>query len=224
MPETTSAEARDAIAALGADVVVHGADFDAAAAHAADLASASGGALVHPFDHPLVWEGNSTLVDEIVEAHVPFDCIIASVGGGGLLAGVLEGLARHGRMDVAVVAAETEGADALSQAIGSGGPVTLPAITSIATSLGARRVADRAFELAAAHPVKPVVVTDRQAVEATLRFADTNRILVEPACGAALAALATPTLAPYRNPVVIVCGGIGVSLARLAGWRAAFGL
>jgi L-serine/L-threonine ammonia-lyase len=49
-----------------------------------------------------------------------------------------------------------------------GRAVTLPAITSIATSLGARRVADRTLAFAREHRV---TVSDAQAVRACLRAA-----------------------------------------------------
>jgi L-serine/L-threonine ammonia-lyase len=49
---------------------------------------------------------------------------------------------------------------------------------------------------------------------------------VEPACGAALAVAyeKLPVLAPYQRPLIVVCGGIGVSLAMLAGWKERFEL
>ena len=72
-----------------------------------------------------------------------------------------------------------------------------------------------------------VVVSDRQAVDACLKFADDHRFLVEPACGASLAAVCTsgliqgsnPALADVKNVVVVVCGGNGVSLELLNGWK-----
>lgn len=57
----------------------------------------------------------------------------------------------------------------------------------MATSLGARQVCQRAFDLAQVHPVRSAVVTDAQALQACLRFIDDHRLHVEPACGAALA-------------------------------------
>jgi L-serine/L-threonine ammonia-lyase len=224
VPQSTSAEARTAIASTGAGVIVHGAAFDEAAAHATTLAESLGAANVHPFDHPLLWEGHATLIDEVVAAGAEFDGVITSVGGGGLLLGLLQGLARNGRGDVPVLAVETEGADALSRSLAAGSPVTLPGITSIATSLGARRVADAAFEAARGPTVISLTVTDAQAVSGCLRAADRLRLLVEPACGAAIAALDHRAASAFDRPLVVVCGGIGVSLARLAEWKAHFAL
>lgn len=223
VPETTAPEARAAIAATGATVLVHGADFDAASIRASELAEASGAACLHPFDHPLLWEGHTTLIDEVVAAGAAFDGVVTSVGGGGLLVGIVEGLRRNGLAHVPVIAVETEGAASFHAAIAAGKLVTIPAITSIATSLGARRVALAALEAWSSHEIISVTVTDAQALAACRKFADAHRVLVEPACGAAIAALdAHPALMRrFERPLVEVCGGVGVSLARLAAWEAA---
>jgi L-serine/L-threonine ammonia-lyase len=222
---TTTAEAKRAIQALEAKVEVHGSVFDETDEYARGLAARTGAAYVHPFNHPLVWDGHATLVDEVVANGAEFDCVVTSVGGGGLLVGIVMGLRRNALSHIPVIAVETVGADSLHQSIAAGGLITLPAITSIATSLGARRVADEAFAVTKSHPVTSVTVTDAQAVAACLKFADEHRVLVEPACGAAIAVLdAHPELmARFERPLVEVCGGVGVSLRRLLEWKEMFG-
>jgi L-serine/L-threonine ammonia-lyase len=224
VPQSTAAAVRDAIAARGATVIVHGAVWDEAHEHA--VALAKGAVYVHPFDDPLLWDGHATLIDEVVRAGVAFDCVVASVGGGGLLAGVVEGLHRNGLHHVPVIAVETEGAASFAAALAAGEPVTLPAITSIATSLGARRAMPRLLDLAREHQIISVVVSDAQAVQACTRFADATRVLVEPACGASIAALEVHAnvLARFKSPLIEVCGGMGVTLAGLARWRSELGL
>lgn len=226
VPQTTAPAVREAIAARGASVVVHGAAWDEAHEHALALARAQGAVYVHPFDDPLLWNGHATLIDEVVRDGVAFDCVVASVGGGGLLAGIVEGLRRNGLRDVPVLAVETQGAASFAAALAAGAPVTLPAITSIATSLGARRVMPRLLDLAREHQIVSVVVSDAQAVQACTRFADATRVLVEPACGASIAALDVhrAVFGRFTSPLIEVCGGMGVSLARLAQWRADLGL
>jgi L-serine/L-threonine ammonia-lyase len=226
VPQTTAAAVREAIAARGAAVVVHGAVWDQSHEHAVALAKEQGAVYVHPFDDPLLWDGHATLIDEAVRSGVAFDCVVASVGGGGLLAGIVEGLRRNGLHHVPVVAAETEGAASFAAALAAGEPVTLRSITSIATSLGARRVMPRLLDLAREHEIVSVVVSDAQAVRACTRFADAMRVLVEPACGASIAALDVhpERFVRFKAPLVEVCGGMGVSLARLAQWRSDLGL
>ncbi len=221
VPQTTAAQVREAIAARGASVVVYGAVWDEAHQHALHLAGEQNAAYVHPFDDPLLWDGHATLIDEVVRAGVAFDCVVASVGGGGLLAGIVAGLRRNGLHRVPVVAVETEGAASYAAALAAGQPVTLPAITSIATSLGARCVMQHAVDLAREHEIISVVVSDAQAVRGCLRFAETTRVLVEPACGASIAALGAQRdlFARFKAPLIEVCGGMGVTLARLAAWE-----
>ncbi|MGO7426558.1 pyridoxal-phosphate dependent enzyme, partial [Rhizobium ruizarguesonis] len=179
---------------------------------------------VHPFDHPLLWDGHATLIDEVVAKGAKFDCVVTSVGGGGLLAGIVEGLKRNGLSDVPVIAVETEGAASLNASLRANERITLPAITSIANSLGARQVAQHVFDLPKHHPIESVVVSDADAVAACLKFADAQRILVEPACGAALAVadVHAGLLQRFDNPLIEVCGGIGVSLEKLAAWKEKF--
>ena len=226
VPQTTAVAVREAIAARGASVVVHGAVWDEAHEHALGLARAHNAVYVHPFDDPLLWDGHATLIDEVVHEGAAFDCVVTSVGGGGLLAGIALGLRRNGLGHVPVIAVETEGAASFAAALEAGTPVTLPAITSIATSLGARRVMPRLLDVAREHEIVSVVVSDAQAVQACTRFADTMRVLVEPACGASIAALDVhpAVFARFKAPLIEVCGGVGVSLARLAQWRTDLGL
>jgi L-serine/L-threonine ammonia-lyase len=221
VPETSSARARELIRREGADVIVHGASFQEANAHALALVGPHD-AFIHPFDDPLLWEGHATMIDEVAQAGVVPDVVVLSVGGGGLLCGVLEGLARNGWGALPVIAVETHGADSLAQALAAGSRVQLAAIDSIATSLGARQVSAQAFALAQARPVTSVAVSDQEAVQACLRFMDDQRVVVEPACGASLALLygAAPALAGFNNVLVIVCGGVTATVAQLHKWAA----
>jgi L-serine/L-threonine ammonia-lyase len=160
------------------------------------------------------------MMDEIDRAGFRPDAVVLSVGGGGLLCGVVEGLHRNGWGSVPVIAVETAGADAYARSLQAGERIELPAITSIATSLGARKVSEQAFELARRHPIESVVVSDREAVEACLRFMDDHRLVVEPACGAALALAyrAADALARFERVLVIVCGGVTATVEQLQQW------
>jgi L-serine/L-threonine ammonia-lyase len=228
VPLSTPVSVCERIRAMGATVVLEGAVWDEADALALTLCEAEDAVYVPPFDHADIWEGNATLIDEAVaqaqEMGVEFDVVICAVGGGGLLCGVLEGLHRNGLSKVPVIAAETVGAASFQAAVETGELVTLPAITSIAASLGAKRVAQTAFDWRHRHDIRTATVSDAAAVDACLRFAADLRTLVEPACGAALAVAYSglEELAPFSHPLVVVCGGIGTDLDKLLAWRAKF--
>ncbi|MDA0748858.1 MAG: pyridoxal-phosphate dependent enzyme [bacterium] len=222
VPETASEQAREKIRGEGATLLVHGEVWDISHAHALELASEAGSAYVHPFDDPVVWQGHASMIEEVAESGVKPGAVVVSVGGGGLLCGVLEGMHRVGWTDVPVVAVETEGAASFAASVEAGRLVTLDRIRSIATTLGARTVTAEALAWCGRHPIRPWTVSDREAVDACMRFVDDHRVLVEPACGAALAAVygqAEPLL-DQASVLVIVCGGAGVSLELLQEWDA----
>ena len=200
---------------------------------------------VHPFDDVEIWNGNAGIVKETVlqireaERHYPvataslldddygsnsevksvdIDAIVCSVGGGGLFCGIMQGLDELGMNKTHVVAMETLGADSLDQSVKQGKLVTLPAITSIATSLGARTVCAKALEYALRDTVSTVVLSDAEAIEACRRFANEERFLVEPACSVCPAICydgrlkkLLPNLTLESNVVLVICGGSNVS-------------
>ncbi|KAL7553569.1 hypothetical protein ACHAWF_016883 [Thalassiosira exigua] len=279
VPETTKPMVVEKLRTLGAEVTVHGANWNAADGLARKWVEEAkevgeGAVYVSPYDNPLLWTGHSTVIDEMVSqllaspssSHLKVGAVLASVGGGGLLCGILEGIERTRfgedprRSDVVkgtkVVACETEGAASFAASFernsasskGGDGDLTmvrLDGITSVATSLGALEVTPIAVSRSLRHrergsesgggdgeDVLSATCTDAEAVEACARFARDHRMLVEPACGAALAPLYSERLRSRiledlggdgrRAIVVEVCGGSGVDVELLAGWKRKF--
>ncbi len=220
VPETTSEKARALILQESAEVIVHGTSWQEANAFALSLVEKSD-AFLHPFDDPLIWRGHASLIDEVATSGVKPGAVVLSVGGGGLLCGVLEGLHRNGWTDVPVIAVETQGADSFAQSVRAGYRVELPAISSIATTLGARKVCEQAFNWSKKHPIRSVVVSDRAAVAACERFLADHRLLVEPACGASLATIydGLAELDTCKSVLVIVCGGSTTTIEQLQQWE-----
>ena len=95
IPSTTPVDAIAKIEGQEAEVIVEGNVWDETAEYASDFAEEVKGHYISPFDHPLIWEGNATIIDEIAEEIDKPDAIILSVGGGGLFCGVNEGLLRN---------------------------------------------------------------------------------------------------------------------------------
>lgn len=231
VPESTSAFMVGKIARAGAEqVLVRGKSWVDADRYVRQLvAEDKDGYYCAPFDHPDVWEGNATLVGEVLDdmhGEVP-DAMVASVGGGGLLVGLQLGLERRGLEGrTRMVAVETRGAESLNASLREGRLVTLEEITSIATSLGARTVAEKAFEVGTWDNVISRVVSDGAAARACVRFAEEERMLVEAACGASLAAVyelglgkMMPELTRESVVVIVVCGGSNVNLELLEKYR-----
>lgn len=223
VPQSTPQLTRDRLVSLGASLQVHGTAWDDADSYARDLCREQNGFYAHPFDDALIWDGHASMIHESAADAPRPQAVVVAVGGGGLLCGVLQGMHDVGWHDVPVYAIETDGAASYRLALEAGTPQALPAIESIAITLGARKVAARAVQWAAEHRIQSLLVSDRQAVAACLRFANDQRRLVEPACGAALAAVYEQMIVE-EQVLVIVCGGAAVTLGMLAGWAKSFAI
>ena len=219
VPVTTTERAKQLLRLEGAEVIVHGDSWQEANELAMSML-ASSDACIHPFDDPLLWEGHATLIDEVARTSVRPDAVVLSVGCGGLLSGVVMGLQRNGMEDVPVIAVETEGAGSFNAAIAAGHTVELDRISSVASSLGAKRVSEQAMHCARTHPMHSILVSDRSALMACERFLADHRVLVEPACGASLAVVYEqhPVLSGYKNIMIVVCGGATASIDQIRAW------
>lgn len=279
VPHSTPAHMVARLRAVGPHVTVHqhGRDWGEADRHLREVlmvAAESEAALkgdgagvkavyVPPFDHPDIWTGASSIVAELERQFAPdgtglgdgrgVHAVVCSVGGGGLMCGVMQGLdelpgGRIGRRGdstakpTAVIAVETIGADSLHASVVAGELVTLPAITSVATSLGAPRVAERTFAYTRTHAstLTSVVVSDAEAVAGCVGLGNDARLLVEAACGATIATVYKDGGRYLRrtllgrddaqddeiwrctNVVLVVCGGSNVSFDIIDAYRNRF--
>lgn len=221
VPSTTNSRMIERIKKLGAEVIVHGSMWIEADAHLRELMQAyqnegKQAVYCHPFENPILWQGHSTIIDEIFFQIQDFGtelpaAIVLSCGGGGLYMGVMKGLEKMGWADkVPVIVVETEGAATFYRSLEAQKPIRLSEIKTIATSLGSTYVPQDVVDYALRYKTRALLVTDKQATDAVEQFATDHCTIVEPACGATLSPLYDGQLASYaeRGPVVaIVCGG-----------------
>lgn len=207
----------DAIKAEGAEVCLAGEVWDEANSAALTYQFKKGGAYIPPFDHPLIWAGHATIIDEVVAQGIQPEAIVVSVGGGGLACGILQGMSEYGWDKIPVFAVETEGAASFAASVVAQKVVTLANVSTLATTLAAKRITQNLFNWHLLRPVHSLVVSDYDAVLACEQILNDHRILVEPATGAALSVVYNRhiALASYASILVIVCGGIGISLPLL---------
>lgn len=220
LPVNTPSNIVSLIEGTGARAELFGENWNAADEKARAIAKSENLGYVHPFDHPLLWEGHATMMSEYAENHSKPEAVVVAVGGGGLLCGVAEGLNKLGWQDVDIIACETEGAASYARALDASMPVDIEQINSIASSLGARKVAQAAFDVTSTFKVIPHICTDSQALDACFQFANDQNIVVGPACGAALSTIyCGDILSEYNNVLVIVCGGIEGTALNLSKWQ-----
>ncbi|HLJ92951.1 MAG TPA: threonine/serine dehydratase [Gemmataceae bacterium] len=206
MPAFTPRNYLDATRQYGAEIVLMP-DSRSAFAEAYRLHD-QGRVLVHPFDDPLVAAGQGTIGLEILEDLPSVQRIYVSIGGGGLITGVATAL-RTIQPDIQVIGVETDGADAMAQALAANRLVELPAITSIARTLGAPKVSEFTLHHVQRLVREVKVVSDAAAAKALFLVLERTKYLVEPsaACCLAAAELQRDQLNAKDPIVLLLCGG-----------------
>ena len=206
MPKTTPANYVDATRGYGAEVSFTPTSLDGFAAM--EEYGTKGWVPVHPFNDPLVMAGQGTAGLEIVDDCPQVTDVVVSIGGGGLIAGVATAVKE--RLPAARVwGVETEGADCMAQALAANAVVTLPAITSIARTLGAPAASAETLAAVQRYVESVTVVSDKDAL-ASMRFLlERTKLLVEPAgsCTLSAAERLRDRFGPNDHVVLFLCGG-----------------
>ena len=209
MPLTTPEMKVRAVAALGAEVVLHGDTYDEAYEQARRLEAAGGMTFIHPFDDPDVIAGQGTVGLEILrQAAPPPDAIYVAVGGGGLIAGIAA-YVKNVWPEVEIIGVEPADADAMTRSLAAGERVCLQEVGLFADGVAVRQVGVHTFSLARRY-VDAMVTVDTDEICAAIKdvFEDTRSIL-EPAGALAVAGMKADVQRrglKGRTLVAVACG------------------
>ena len=218
MPETTPAIKVQGVQRWGGEVVYAGRTSEDRRTAALEIAARDGLNVIPPFDHPDVVAGQATVALEIVAALPDVATVVVPVGGGGLISGVVRGLA-VARSRARVVGVEPAGAPKLTQSLAAGRPVMLERTTSIADGLITLTVGQLPFSLLQEHAdrLAGVVTVEDDSIREAVQFLHRDcGLTVEPSGAATTAALRSGALAPYRHsPLVLIVSGGNVDPALL---------
>ncbi|CAL9646190.1 threonine/serine dehydratase [Streptomyces sp. enrichment culture] len=221
MPRSAPARAVEIAESSGASVRLTD-DMDGAFALTTRLRQ-EGLTLVHPFDDPVVIAGQGTVGLEFAADAGDLTDVLVSIGGGGLIAGVAVAL-RALRPGVRVWGVETEGAQAMSEALAAGGPVPV-ALSSVVSTLSAPAVSRLTYEHVSELVTEVLVVPDREAVRGSLDLADHAKVWAEPAAGCLLPAArrVLERVGEGARLGLVVCGG-NATTGDVIAWADRFGL
>lgn len=190
MPTGTPSIKHQNVSRLGANVVLHGEDFDSAKAECMRLQQLHGLTNIPPFDDPYVIAGQGTIGAEILrQADLSkLEAIFCCVGGGGLIAGVgvyVKRIAPH----VKIIGVETYDANALVQSLDLKKRITLKDVGLFADGAAVKTVGEETFRICS-EVVDAVIQVDTDDICAAIKdvFEDTRSIL-EPAGALSLAGL-----------------------------------
>ena len=217
MPTTTPAIKINAVRKRGGEVVLFGDGFDAARAHAANLAEKHGYVVVHPFDDPDVIAGQGTIGMELLRQHPgPIGAIYVPIGGGGLAAGIAA-FVKFLRPEIRIIGVEPEEAASMQAAIAAGHPVALDQVGLFADGVAVRQVGTETFRICRELLDDIVTVTADEICAAIKDIFDDHRAIAEPAGALALAGLRRQVErgAAPEGALIAINSGANVNFDRL---------
>ncbi|RSM57638.1 threonine ammonia-lyase [Actinoplanes sp. ATCC 53533] len=205
MPEGAPLPKVSATKGYGASIEYAGTTVDDALAAARAFAEATGAILIHPFDHRDVIAGQGTVGLEILEQCPEVGTIVTAVGGGGLISGVAVA-AKALRPEVQIIGVQAIGAAAYPPSLAAGEPLTLERSATIADGIAVMRPGVLNFAHVSKLVDDVVTVTDEDLSAALLVLLERHKMVVEPAGGAAVAALLTGKV-DLKPPIVAILSG-----------------
>ncbi|MUV90608.1 threonine ammonia-lyase [Halapricum sp. CBA1109] len=208
MPEYAPIAKVEATRSYGAEVVLHGEDYDAAAERAHEIEREQGRTYVHAFDDDAVMAGQGTIGLEIYEDLPEVETVVVPVGGGGLISGIATAL-KGKNEDIRVVGVQAAGAASLAQSLEKGEVVEREGVDTIADGIATRKVGERTFDVIEERVDEVVTVEDSEIAVALTTLLERSKTLVEGAGAAPLAALLFDRFEFAEDETVVpaLCGG-----------------
>jgi len=215
MPLATPLIKVSATRGYGADVVLHGSNYDESYLEAMRLSRQDRLTFVHAFDDETVIAGQGTLGLEILEQHPDLEAVVVPIGGGGLIAGISAAL-KQTNPSIQIIGVQPARLPSIKVALSQGGPVTLPSAVTIADGIAVRRTGERTFPLIQKFVDDIVTVEEEEIANAILLLLEREKILAEGAGAAAVAALVNRRVALAGKRVVAIISGGNIDVTLLS--------
>lgn len=207
MPRLTPLIKLSATRAYGADVVLHGDNYDEACEAAIERSVQRKAVFIHPFDDDEVIAGQGTIGLELLRQNPALDVIVVPVGGGGLIGGIGCAVKTHNPR-IEIVGVQTARLPSMQAALQQQGPVDLPAKSTLADGIAVRRAGQRTLPLVSRYVDRIVTVDEDDIAAAILMLLEGEKTVAEGAGAVALAAvLQGKTGHRGKNIAVLVSGG-----------------
>ncbi|PSQ22877.1 threonine ammonia-lyase [Halobacteriales archaeon QS_9_67_17] len=208
MPEYAPVSKVEATRAYGAEVVLHGVDYDTAQEKAHEIETEEGRTYVHAFDDEHVMAGQGTLGLELVEDQPAVETVVVPVGGGGLISGIATAV-KANDPDTRVVGVQAEGASAMAESLQKGEPVERDATDTIADGIAVGKPGTQTFDVIEERVDRVVTVDDAAIARTLVDLLERSKTLVEGAGAIALAAVVEEAFDYEEREVIVpaLCGG-----------------
>lgn len=215
MPEGAPITKVEATKGYGAEVIFHGEAVDDGLLLARKFQTEKGYTFVHAFDDPDVIAGQGTIGLEIIEQLPNVDRVITPVGGGGLISGMAIALKQQ-KPNINIIGVQAAQAASMVQSVSLNRITTVNKKDTIADGIGIKTPGKLNFELVTKYVDDLLTVTDEEIASAILFSLERNKLILEGAGAAALAALLHHRVSGESGNTVVVLSGGNIDVNRIA--------
>ena len=197
----------EATESYGAKVVLVDGVYDDAYDESLKYAKECGAVFVHPFDDYDVIAGQATIGVEILKQLTDVECIVTSIGGGGLIAGIAY-YVKQINPDIKIYGVQVEGAASMHKSFKSDKICTISHVSTFADGIAVKSPGEITFDLCQKYVDDIVAVSDDEIASAVLALMEGQKIVAEGAGAACVAALMHNKLPVQgKKCVAVVSGG-----------------
>lgn len=213
MPEGAPIAKLEATQGYGAEVVLHGANYDDAFQKALELQKEHGYTFIHGFDDPYTIAGQGTIGLEILEKLPDVATVVIPIGGGGLCSGIAMAI-KSLKPSVRVIGVQAAGAPAVYLSHQQGTLVATDSVRTIADGIAIKRPGALNWELIHKYVDEVVLVDEEEIAQSILYLLERAKLMVEGAGAVGMAAVMSNRIPDLKGPVctVLTGGNIDVNI------------
>ncbi len=215
MPEATPLLKVSGVKSHGANVVLHGANYDEAYKYATDFAKENNKTFVHPFADDDVIAGQGTIGLELLEELDDIDMIIIPIGGGGLISGIASA-AKQLKPSIKIVGVVATGARAMKESFEAKTPIDSVSVKTIADGIAVRDITPKMLDYVLELVDEVIEVEDNEIASAILFLLEQHKLVVEGAGATGTAAIMHNKIDVKGKKVVLPLSGGNIDVTMLA--------
>ncbi|MDD2699482.1 MAG: threonine ammonia-lyase [Arcobacteraceae bacterium] len=215
MPEATPLTKISGVKAYGAEVILHGSNYDEAYSFATEFAKTNNKTFVHPFADDDVIAGQGTVFLEIFEELQDIDMIVIPIGGGGLISGIASAV-KQLKPSIKIVGVVASGASAMNTSYKAKTPIDNLTVKTIADGIAVRDVTPKMLDYVLELVDEIVEVEDQEIASAILFLLERQKIVVEGAGAVGLAAIMHNKLNIENKTIVLPLSGGNIDVTMLS--------
>lgn len=215
MPEATPLTKVSGVRSFGANVVLHGENFDEAYEAAMKFGEEKQKEFIHPFADDDVIAGQGTISLEILEEIKDLKQIVVPIGGGGLISGIAIA-AKSINPDIKIIGVVASGARGMKESYKSQTPIDSASVRTIADGIAVRDVNPKLLDIILDYVDHIVEVSDNEIANAILFLLEKHKLVVEGAGAVATAAIMHEKIDMDDSKVCAIISGGNIDVTMLS--------